>query len=358
MNFRPFALIAVLAGCASAKANESAKVDTHASAASVAVRTVVAAAKPVERPIRANGLTQASRELALGFKAGGVVARVNVRVGDRVKAGDVLAIVDASEFAAGALQAAESVQKAQRDVERAEGLYNRGTIALADVQNARTGLSVAKAALAGAQVNVARAALRAPVSGIIDYRDIDPGEVVAPGRPIFRLNSTETSAIVRVAVTAEDIATLEVGSLGTAMLDGETGQQRNCSVTQVATSATPATGLFEVEAALEAPGNVPAATGQTTTTKALVRTGVAAQVEFARRTLPHISVPMAALVDGEGMHAAVFLNVANKAVRKPIQVSFLQGESAVLAGGLRDGDLVIIDGVQFLRDGTPVAAQP
>ena len=66
-------------------------------------------------------------------------------------------------------------------------------------------------------------------------------------------------------------------------------------------------------------------------------------------------VPIAAIVEGNGRTARVFVLDQEHARRRDVEVAFIEGESVALTGGLQPGERVITDGAQYLEDGEQVA---
>src|SRR4029079_11327613 len=122
-------------------------------------------------------------EADLSFKVGGIVAAVLVDEGAIVKRGQVLARLEPTGVHAANRQARAAAVKAERDLERVKRLYATGAVAVAEQENAETGVQLARAGAAAAAFNAKRAALVAPDDGRVDKRMIEPGEVAAPGRP-------------------------------------------------------------------------------------------------------------------------------------------------------------------------------
>jgi len=70
-------------------------------------------------------------------------------------------------------------------------------------------------------------------------------------------------------------------------------------------------------------------------------------------------VPIAAIVEGNGREARVFVLDKDHARRRDVSVAFIEGESVALTGGVEPGEQVITDGAQYLEDGEQVAiAEP
>jgi membrane fusion protein, multidrug efflux system len=99
--------------------------------------------------IEATGLLFTEDESKLSFKIGGVVESVYVSEGDFVKAGQVLATLKNTEIASQVSQVQLNVQKAERDYQRAYNLYQDSVATLEQLQNAKTGLDIAKQGLIG-----------------------------------------------------------------------------------------------------------------------------------------------------------------------------------------------------------------
>jgi RND family efflux transporter MFP subunit len=308
----------------------------------VHVRTVAVAAGPVERPVRAAGLVATKDQWDLAFKVGGVLARVEVHEGQRVAKGQVLAGLDPTELAAGVRQAREGLGKARRDAARLAHLVASETAPRIAAEDTRTAEAVAEAQLAAAEFNLRHATLVAPDDGWIDHRLAEPGEVVAPGRPIVHLSGRGRGFVVRAALADRDVLGLAPETRAAVTLDAAPGRALSGRVTEVARAAGRGTGTFLVEIALDpAPG-------------ISLHSGLTAKVEIARAVPAAGAVPLGAVVDGDGEQGAVFTVTDGVARRVPVRIAFLQGDRAVLAGGLEGIGRVVSDGAPRLADGTRV----
>lgn len=344
MTARPAAALtaltaaALLQGC-----NPAAAAPAPAPAEEVVpVRTAPVARGPVERPIRAAGLVTTKDEWALAFKVGGVLAAVEVHEGQAVRRGQVLARLDDTELAAGVRQAREGLEKARRDAARVATLVQAESAPRQAGDDARTALAVAEAALTAAEFNLRHATLAAPDDGWVDHRLAEPGEVVAPGRPIVQLSGQGRGFVVRAALPDRDALGLAVGAPATVTLDARPGEPLPGRVAERARSAGRGTGTYQVEIRLD-----PAASSG-------LLSGLTAKVEIARRVEAAGAVPLEAVVDGDGEAGAVFAVEAGKARRVPVRIAFLQGDRAVLAGGIEGLSRVVTEGAPRLADGRAV----
>lgn len=164
------------------------------------------------------------QEATLGFNVPGRLATIEVTLGQRVEAGQLLATLDRrtigaqSALAGAAVQAGDvQVQMANDRLRRVEALHERGAIADQELESARQALSLATAQLsqAQAQTRVVSAdgsnhLLRAPFAGVITQVPGGVGNVVQPGQTLFRLEDL-TSVVLRSGITERALGRIAIG---------------------------------------------------------------------------------------------------------------------------------------------------
>jgi membrane fusion protein, multidrug efflux system len=313
----------------------------------VLVRLAPVVPGPVSRPIRAAGLLAAKSEWDLAFKVGGVLSRVAVDEGAAVRAGQLLAELDTTELGAAVAQAREGLAKARRDSERAAVLAASEAVPRAAAEDARTGAALAEATLAAAEFNLRRARLVAPDEGWVDRRLAEPGEVVSPGKTVLHLSGKGRGFVVRAALGERDVLGVERGAPAMVTLDARPGLVLPGRVSEVGHAAARGTGTWQVEIAIDpGPGCAP------------LLAGLTAKVEIPRSVPAAGAVPLAAVVAGDGAAGAVFAVEGGRARRVPVSIAFLDGDRAVLAGGVEEVDAVVTDGASRLSDGARVRVAP
>lgn len=335
------ALLLTSAGCSA----EPARARASAVESTLPVRL-----SPVERgsfqlPVHAAGTLGARHELELSFKVGGVVTQVPLEQGAHVRKGQLLASIDATELEAQLSQSRQALEKAERDMTRIRALQERGSLPLVDAQNAATSLAVARAALDAAAFNLHHARLVAPESGVIDKRLVHVGEVVAAGRPVFRISTSGRGPVARVGLVDREVLAVKLGDHGRVRLDARPDQTFDAHVTQVASMASPSTGTFAVELTIDA------------ASAAALPSGLTVKVELDHLETEAVRVPVSALVDGSGREAAVFALAGSRARRIPVQVRQLSGDTAWLSSRLDGVDQVVSTGASLLRDGALISAR-
>jgi multidrug efflux system membrane fusion protein len=337
------ALLALgLPGCGAEPARAHAAVEVRAEQ----VRLSPVQRGPLALPVRAAGTLGAQHVLELSFKVGGVVTAVPHDEGARIKKGQLLAMIDPTELAAQLTQARQSLEKAQRDRTRIEALQQSGTLPLVDAQNAATGLAVAQTAVDALAFNLHHTRLLAPESGVLDSRLVHVGEMVAPGRTVFRISTSGHGPVARVGLTDREVLSVKLGDRARVRLDARPEQALAAHVTELASSAARGTGTFPVELTVDDPRAVS------------LPSGLTVKVEIEHEEADVTRVPVSALVDADGREAAVYAVRDQRARRIPVVVRELLGDSVLLATPLPDIDAVVSTGATLLHDGSDVLIVP
>lgn len=197
----------------------------------VAVAPVVTVLRPgqsnVQNTVTATGSLNARIDMPVGVVGeGGQVVRVLVQPGDRVAAGQTLAVIERSVQAEQAKSLAAQIGVARADaklakaqLERARQLVGRGFISQADIDqreatlaaaNARVG--VAEAQLAEQRARNGRLDIRAPAAGLVLTRAVEPGQVVGTGSGVLFRVAKDGAMELRAMLSESDLARLRVGA--------------------------------------------------------------------------------------------------------------------------------------------------
>ena len=173
-------------------------VATTQAMAAVVVPTVQVQRAAAQTGFELEGTLQAVKQSTLAAQAQGSVLTITVKAGDRVKAGQVLARIDARDTQAGVLRAEAAVAQAQAEQDQAASMARRqrelraqGFVSQAVVDQADNQLKAVQAALGQAQAARTQAGLAqghtamvAPFDGVVLATHAQAGELATPGRPI------------------------------------------------------------------------------------------------------------------------------------------------------------------------------
>ncbi|MFN4080104.1 MAG: efflux RND transporter periplasmic adaptor subunit [Saprospiraceae bacterium] len=297
------------------------------------------------REIRASGRVISTSEQRLAFKIGGVVQRILVKEGQQVRQGQLLAALDATEIDAQVTQAAEALNKAERDLQRVSNLYRDSSATLEMYQNAGTARDLAAEALRIARFNRQYAEIRAPRSGKVLRKLVNEGEIVGPGVPAFVVyESGAAHWAVKLMLSDKDWAALRLGTPAEIRIDAFQDRPITGTVSELAPAADPVSGLYAVELRFDprdlrlAPGLFATATLRPASSEALVE------------------APIEALVEGDGREAFVFAPGADglTARKIPVSVAQIRGSSVLLRPLPDSVRRVVTLGSPYLKDGKKI----
>ncbi len=343
------------------------------------VPATVVRAEPFAALLTARGRLDASVIATVAAEAPGRVDAVLVRAGDSVAVGDPLLRLDADvareQYRAAEAQAASAAEgvrsaraeQAGAEVQRAErrGDYERmaplsgGAVSAAAVAAAKAALDKAQADFERAAARLAQAesqavaasadrvvaqralnelVLRAPVSGIVVARDVDPGDAIGAGAPLLRL--VDPSSLEVVAYVDETmLGGLRVGLPVAVSFLSTIGQTLSGTLRSVGREVDPDTREVELWIALPRP---PA------------RWAIGQRVDVRLRKEPSATgtaVPTE-MISWEDAKAGVYVADAGRARRVPVELGRTDRDRVVVTGGVSPGDTVLAPA--GLRPGTRV----
>ena len=370
----------------------------------VPVRAVVQ--RDFVQSVVASGHVEAPHRVSVGAQVVGTVTRVPVAEGQVVRAGQVLVELDAQEARAAVAQAdvavlqaqaglrqvlelqtpvaEQSVRQAQVALDNARAQLRRnadlfkqgfiGQAALDDAQkavdltesqlrSARAQLAtvrpsgsdyaVASSALAQARASAdaARSRLRymtvvAPVAGTLISRDVEPGDVVQPGKVLMALSpSGETQLVVQI--DEKNLQLLKIGQSADASADAFAEQRFPAQLVYINPGIDAQRGSVEVKLAVPHP---PEYLTQDMT--------VSVDIRIAQRARA-VLVPTDAVHDVDTAHPWVLKVDGHRARRQPVQLGLRGGGLSEVLNGLQPGDQVVPAAAADVHDGSrlrPVSA--
>ena len=334
-------------------------------------------AAPPEEPIRAvkvltvgvntfsstheyAGEVRAQVESRLGFRVGGKIIKRQAELGQRVKAGQVLAQLDpqdyklAADAARAQLQAAATNRDlAAADFKRYKELKEQNFISGAELERRETTLKAAQAQYEQAQSQLAvqgnqasYASLVTDVAGVVTAVEAEPGQVVTAGTPVVRIAADGPRDVV-FSVPEDKVSSFKPGQ--PVKVRGWTQDvQLAAKVREVGASADPLTRTYPVKVSLESKDTTPPLGA----TVYVIPQGLAGTPEG----LQVIKLPTSALRQDGKASAVWVVDKATMTVKsQAVQIATADGNDVVIAAGLQPGALVVSAGVHVLSPGQKVS---
>lgn len=295
--------------------------------------------------ISASGLISTENESRLSFKIGGVIDKITVEEGQRVRKGQLLASLNSTEISAQVQQVQLAVDKAQRDYQRAYNLYKDSVVTLEQLQNSKTGLDIARENLEQVLFNRQFASIYAPADGFIIKKLLNAGEVTSSGSPVLIMSQLGGGSkwVLRAGVADREYAQIESGNKATITTDAFPGKIFNAIVNKKALAADPASGAFEVELLMDVKELQPA-----------VGMFGKAIIKLSKINVGY-SIPYEALLEANGNKGFVFVTNNRKTVQRvEVTISSIEQNRVIIANGLSGHAYVVISGSPYLTDGANI----
>ncbi|HET7218401.1 MAG TPA: efflux RND transporter periplasmic adaptor subunit [Vicinamibacterales bacterium] len=355
------------------------------------VEFAVAKRAPVSEQILVVGNLIGAATVEVVPRVNGRLQAVNVKLGDAVKQGEVIARVEDLEIREQVRQA-EATYKvseasirqrkadlalAKNNLDRSRSLYERQLLpqqtfddvdaryqaALAQLDLAQAQFEVSKARLDELKITLSNTQIVAPVDGFVGKRFLDPGAFASTNAPVASIVDIRTVRMVANLVE-RDMRRVPTGTPAVVEVDAFPGEKFNGRVSRVAPVFDPATRTAEIE--------IEVANGDYR-----LKPGMYSRVQLTISTRDDaITIPRNALVDLEGKSGVFVADVPAGAegtrgssgtagssqpqalVAKfvPVEVGIRDGEHIEVKGGLNDGTRVITTGASALKDGDRIVA--
>lgn len=342
-------LAALLAGCTeapppAATAPRPVKLERLTTAATDATQTFV-------------GTLRARQRAELGFEQPGRIAAILVDVGDRVRAGQVLARLDAApaqwrldkaqadRSAAAAALAERTTQLQQHEALARDQIISATALEAVQTQHrmALSQLQAADAALAMARRDLALADIKAPFDGEIVARTTQPHSDVGAGQTVLQIEAGQALEVVSMLPEAT-AAHLQPGQTATARL-GNTAGDASTRPLKLERLSTHSDNGSLVQAVFRLDGAAPG-----------LRSGSVVSVELPQPQTAGVTVPAPALLPATAPGAAsvfVFDAAQGTLVRRAVQIGsqVLPGGRIPVTSGLQAGEQVVVAGTAFLTEG-------
>jgi RND family efflux transporter MFP subunit len=343
------ALLPLLAACGDQATSATSKPERP-----VQVQNVVFQSEDASREFV--GVVRPRYETDLGFRiAGKITARI-VNVGDRVRAGDVIALLDPRdpqlqvESAQAELYAANSnLAQTVADEMRYASLKSRGYATVADYERKKAAKDEAEGRVERAQrsLDLARnqlayADLKAEADGVITATLAEPGQVVAIGQAVARLaHRGEMEAVVALPETWLSEAQ---ASQAKVKLWAGPGRQFAARLRELSPQADAMTRTYTARFTIENPDDA-------------VALGMTATVTLSRPADASIAkLPLASILNRGAGPSVYVVDKSGELELRPVTIASFTADTALITAGVNDGERIVTLGVQKLDAGQRVRA--
>lgn len=354
-----------LNGCSDANAEEIQSPTVKAQT----VETEIVTKGNISRNISYNGTLAAQNTIHVIAKIPGEILSVAVKVGDNIEKDSPIYILDKKDIKRNASNASLTYQAAKHQVnattdqhvlaektfERMKSLYenpNGAAISKSDYEQAELAASSSALEATKAQMNQAKigmdiandqledADLKTPISGIVSAINVEAGQTIGAGTHVADIINMD-KVYVEIQVSEGVINNLEKGKEIPAFIPAISSEKIIGNIEWVSPAANVQTRLFPVRITFDNPNH---------TIKPGMFANISIDLDEASNSIIIPSTAILTRVDSQ----IVFLNNNGIAKSKEVITGFDNGEFTVILEGLEMGDPLIVEGQQYIEDGTPL----
>lgn len=292
--------------------------------------------------LRAIGNGRALHSVRVTPYASGTIVEVVVDSGDRLRAGDVIALLDSREQSIAVESAKLALEDATTTLRRREALRSASAAAISNVEVADAELAVqaARLELDQAQLALERRRIEAPIDGVVGIVQIGVGDNVTADTEIVTIDD-RSELLVDYWVSERFAGTIKVGQPVTATPIANPQRRFEGEVRAVDNRVDPESRTLMVRASLPNGGD-------------RLRAGMsfAVTMDFPGESYPTVD-PLAVQWSADG--AYVWRVVDGTARKMPIRIVQRNSDSVLVDASIEEGDPIITEGLMQLRDGSKVA---
>jgi len=290
------------------------------------------------RSMVVSGRTEADDRASAVTRTVGSILKLNVKRGDVVKEGDVIATLTDEARAAQVAQAEALVAQRHTDLESKSKLIKRGIVASNDMNQLEADLRAAEAGLALAKAEYERGVVRAPISGVVSSVPMTTGQAMESNSMVAEIIALDP--MLAVAEIAErQLGEVKVGDPAAVRL--VTGQTAAGNVRYISPTGSEGTRTYRVEVLLPNADHA-------------IADGVTAEVEFKLAPVASTRIPRSALTfSADGVLSVRAVGTDGLVISVPVEV-VEDGHDDIWVSGPKDGQKIIVQGQDFVKDGQKV----
>lgn len=324
-----------------------------------ALKTITASELATGQIRKFSGIVRATNSSNLSFEVKGRVETVNVDIGERVRKGQLLAVLDKEPYrldvdaARAELVTAEAkVVNTKEEYDRQERVYQQGAGAKSKLDRAKYNYNAARsqvnyqiAKLNLAKRNLRKTMLTSPYDGHIAWRSMDPHEEIKVGQKVFAIDA-KGALEVHLAVPETTIHRVHIDTPTTIRFPTLPGHSVKGRISFIGSAAVKANAFPVKVGLIEPPANI--------------NPGMTAEASLLLKDDSQIAgyrVPIQAILPAKevGQGYAFVYDPETSTVRKtPIRTLGAEQNMVIVSEGLSAGDIIAVAGVSFLADGMKV----
>ena len=331
-----FLAMSMLSGCSSDTAQETVE-----STIPVSAETVIY--QDFDKVVTIGGLTAAENTVNVIAKVSGMeqIEAVKVKVGDKVRAGQVLAVLESETSAINLSNAKLQYDNAYTNYDNGRQLFELGAVSQNELNQLHMAYENAKNTLRQAEMAMDYATITAPISGTVTMSNANVGSYASASSPVFEIANVDVLEI-STGINEQNVSKIKIGQDVKVRINSVSDQWMNGTITEISKVMNTQTKNYPVTIALENKDD------------ALV-SGMYAEVEVVVERAEYVLViPVDAIVYKEAKPVVFVVNEDNTVSAVNVTLGLNDGDFYVVENGLAQGDQIVVKGNGKLVNGSAV----
>jgi membrane fusion protein (multidrug efflux system) len=330
-------LLALLAGALPGCGSKEKAVEAGSPVYAVPVEAVAAESRQLSITKTFSGPIEGENQAQIIARLAERVTGVKVRIGEAVRAGQIIVTLDRSGPASQYLQAEANYKNTEKTLERMKSLFGEGAVSQQTVDGAQTAYDVAKANFDAARSNVE---LTTPIAGLVTALNVSDGDLAAAGSAVATVASIGKMKVI-FNINETDVTNLSVDQPVSVYSEANPARMGG-RIILMSRSADPRSRLFEVKALFpNAPG-------------LWFRPGMFCKVDVTLSPRERTVVIPSAAILSDGTTDRAFVIRQGRAFMRTVLIGLSDGQQTAVLRGLTAGDSVATAGVTDLKDSCAV----
>jgi RND family efflux transporter MFP subunit len=292
--------------------------------------------------LEAIGSLRAFQTVSVTPYTSGTLESVDVKAGQLLKVGDVIARLDADSENITLEKAKTELMDLENTLQRIVRLRQTNTASQVQETAAELAVANAKLSVKDAELALSRRTVKAPISGTVGILPVDAGNYVTPQTILARIDDT-SKVLIDIYVPERFVPQMKIGQKIQAESTALPGQVYEGQIIEIDNALDEASRTMRVRGVFENAEN-----------RLLSGMSFSTTMLFPGDTYPSVS-PLAIQWGAEG--AYVWRIKDDKVERVPVTIVQRNSASVLVNATLSDGEIVVTEGVQALRDGMQVTVK-
>lgn len=295
--------------------------------------------------IRVQGNVETDKDVMLTSEMSGLIVAINVKDGDKVTQGQVIATIDASILASNKQELETQLDYAKYMLGKQEELNKRGVGSEMELEAAKSQVKALEKSIASLSTQQGKAVVKAPFSGVVDQVFVTTGQMASPASPIIRLvNNKEVDVVA--TISEKHFSSIRLGTEMTVTFPNYSDTSINLKIDNVGNYIEPTNRTFRIKSTIK--------------NNAFFLPNMLAEISITDLQVPNgIVISSKAIMKDQDNNDYVYKVLSKDGKRKAQKVIIevvksYNGQTLIKDGALSPNEEIVVKGARGIADGDTI----